>query len=260
MERKKRQERLTSYQAGQQHIVMLCEPYSLIYNYETIQPAIQIGTLNIVINKDAEIEIESYPIIRPLILNDENGEINASGIISPYSMYIGEGSEMSAWRNICILTPRIYIEKLFLLLYEYSNAFNTLIQNPADIIDGLIAYGYQITLPKDKEIVINLEPDDSRVFWHTDYPNESGAVDPRTVTYMWFMASGGGSLGHNIDGLVENAVYYDGLFLDQGLTLPSYKFVTSEPNCESEIEYINKNFTAMLTHEREKYTASIKQG
>lgn len=254
MARNKRQKRITDIQSAQQHIVMLHEPYPLIYNEETGEPAIQIGTLNIVETKDDEIEVESYPIIRPIILNDENGEINGSGIISPYSMYIAEsGSDMSAWRNICILTPRIDIEDLFLLLQEYCNLADTMIQDPADIIEGLKAYGYKVVMPKAKDIIIHLEPDDSRIWWKSEYPIAGGPVDPRIITNMWFMASGGGSLGHNIDGLVENALYYDTLFKEQGLPLPTYKFVTSEPGCEGEIEYINENFTNMLIHERGKY-------
>lgn len=254
MARNKRQKRITAIQSAQQHIVMLHEPYPLIYNEETGEPAIQIGTLNIVETKDDEIEVESYPIIRPIILNDENGEINGSGIISPYSMFIAEpGSEMSAWRNICVLTPRIDIEDLFLLLQEYCNLADTMIQDPADIIEGLKAYGYKVAMPNAKEIIIHLEPDDSRIWWKSEYSIAGGPVDPRIVTNMWFMASGGGSLGHNIDGLVENALYYDTLFKEQGLPLPTYKFVTSEPGCEGEIEYINENFTNMLIHERGKY-------
>lgn len=254
MARNKRQKRITDIQSAQQHIVMLHEPYPLIYNEETGEPAIQIGTLNIVETKDDEIEVESYPIIRPIILNDENGEINGSGIISPYSMFIAEpGSEMSAWRNICVLTPRIDIEDLFLLLQEYCNLADTMIQDPADIIEGLKAYGYKVAMPNAKEIIIHLEPDDSRIWWKSEYSIAGGPVDPRIVTNMWFMASGGGSLGHNIDGLVENALYYDTLFKEQGLPLPTYKFVTSEPGCEGEIEYINENFTNMLIHERGKY-------
>lgn len=254
MARNKRQKRITDIQSAQQHIVMLHEPYPLIYNEETGEPAIQIGTLNIVETKDDEIEVESYPIIRPIILNDENGEINGSGIISPYSMFIAEpGSEMSAWRNICVLTPRIDIEDLFLLLQEYCNLADTMIQDPADIIEGLKAYGYKVAMPNAKEIIIHLEPDDSRIWWKSEYSIAGGPVDPRIVTNMWFMTSGGGSLGHNIDGLVENALYYDTLFKEQGLPLPTYKFVTSEPGCEGEIEYINENFTNMLIHERGKY-------
>lgn len=254
MARNKRQKRITDIQSAQQHIVMLHEPYPLIYNEETGEPAIQIGTLNIVETKDDEIEVESYPIIRPIILNDENGEINGSGIISPYSMYIAEsGSDMSGWRNMCILTPRIDIEDLFLLLQEYCNLADTMIQDPADIIEGLKAYGYKVVMPKAKDIIIHLEPDDSRIWWKSEYPIAGGPVDPRIITNMWFMASGGGSLGHNIDGLVENALYYDTLFKEQGLPLPTYKFVTSEPGCEGEIEYINENFTNMLIHERGKY-------
>ena len=254
MERNKRQKKIADIQSAQQHIVMLHEPYPLIYNEETGEPAIQIGTLNIVETKDDEIEVESYPIIRPIILNDENGEINGSGIISPYSMYIAEsGSDMSGWRNMCILTPHIDIEDLFMLLQEYCNLADTMIQDPADIIEGLKAYGYKVNMPKAKEIVIHLEPDDSRIWWKSEYPTVGGPVDPRIVTDMWFMASGGGSLGHNIDGLVENALYYDTLFKEQGLPLPTYKFVTSEPGCEGEIEYINENFTNMLQHERAKY-------
>lgn len=256
----KRQQRHLGHQVGQQHIVMLHDPYPLIYHVESMEPAIQIGTLNIVKNYNEGIELQSYPIIRPLILIDENGEINGSAIISPNIMYNSEDDVKCDWMNICILTPRINIEDLFSLFLEYCYVANTLIQNPADIIEGLIAYGYHIILPRDKEIVINLEPDDSRVVWHTDYPIDSEAVDPRTVTNMWFMASGGGSLGHNIEGLVENAVYYDKLFFAQGLPFPTFKFVTSEPNCDSEIKYINENFTAMLTHTREKYVASTKQG
>jgi len=254
MARNKRQKRITDIQSAQQHIVMLHEPYPLIYNEETGEPAIQIGTLNIVETKDDELEVESYPVIRPIILNDENGEINGAGIISPYSMFIAEpGSEMSAWRNICILTPRIDIEDLFLLLQEYCNLADTMIQDPADIIEGLKAYGYKVVMPKAKDIIIHLEPDDSRIWWKSEYPIAGGPVDPRIITNMWFMASGGGSLGHNIDGLVENALYYDTLFKEQGLPLPTYKFVTSEPGCEGEIEYINENFTNMLIHERGKY-------
>ena len=253
MARNKKKKRIDDIQSAQQHIVMLHEPYPLIYNEETGEPAIQIGTLNIVETKDDEIEVESYPVIRPIILNDENGEINGAGIISPYSMFIAEpGSEMSAWRNICILTPRIDIEDLFLLLQEYCNLADTMIQDPADIIEGLKAYGYKVAMPKAKEIIIHLEPDDSRIWWKSEYSIAGGPVDPRIVTNMWFMASGGGSLGHNIDGLVENALYYDTLFKEQGLPLPTYKFVTSEPGCEGEIEYINENFTNMLIHERGK--------
>lgn len=253
MARNKKKKRIDDIQSAQQHIVMLHEPYPLIYNEETGEPAIQIGTLNIVETKDDEIEVESYPVIRPIILNDENGEINGAGIISPYSMFIAEpGSEMSAWRNICILTPRIDIEDLFLLLQEYCNLADTMIQDPADIIEGLKAYGYKVVMPKAKDIIIHLEPDDSRIWWKSEYPIAGGPVDPRIITNMWFMASGGGSLGHNIDGLVENALYYDTLFKEQGLPLPTYKFVTSEPGCEGEIEYINENFTNMLIHERGK--------
>ena len=253
MARNKKKKRIDDIQSAQQHIVMLHEPYPLIYNEETGEPAIQIGTLNIVETKDDEIEVESYPVIRPIILNDENGEINGAGIISPYSMFIAEpGSEMSAWRNICILTPRIDIEDLFLLLQEYCNLADTMIQDPADIIEGLKAYGYKVVMPKAKDIIIHLEPDDSRIWWKSEYPIAGGPVDPRIITNMWFMARGGGSLGHNIDGLVENALYYDTLFKEQGLPLPTYKFVTSEPGCEGEIEYINENFTNMLIHERGK--------
>lgn len=260
MKRNKRQKRIVDIQAAQQHVVMLNEPYPLIYNYVTFEPAIQIGTLNIVESKDTGIEVESYPIIKPIILNDENGEIHGSGIISPYSMYIAEsGSEMAAWRNMCILTPRIDIEDLFMLLQEYCDLEDTIIQHPADVIQGLRAYGYTVIMPKAKEIVIHLKPDDSRIWWKSEIPTAGGSVDPLVVTNMWFMASGGGSLGHNINGLVKNAIYYDILFLEQGSSLPTYKFVTSEPGCESEIDYINENFTAMLTHEREKYSAFTKQ-
>ena len=178
MARNKRQKRITDIQSAQQHIVMLHEPYPLIYNEETGEPAIQIGTLNIVETKDDEIEVESYPIIRPIILNDENGEINGSGIISPYSMYIAEsGSDMSGWRNMCILTPHIDIEDLFMLLQEYCNLADTMIQDPADIIEGLKAYGYKVNMPKAKEIVIHLEPDDSRIWWKSEYPTVGGPVD-----------------------------------------------------------------------------------
>lgn len=254
MARNKKKKRIDDIQSAQQHIVMLHEPYPLIYNEETGEPAIQIGTLNIVETKDDELEVESYPVIRPIILNDVDGEINGAGIISPYSMFIAEpGSEMSAWRNICILTPRIDIEDLFLLLQEYCNLADTMIQDPADIIEGLKAYGYKVAMPNAKEIIIHLEPDDSRIWWKSEYSIAGGPVDPRIVTNMWFMASGGGSLGHNIDGLVENALYYDKLFLEQGLSLPTYKFVTSELDCEGEIKYINENFTNMLIHERGKY-------
>lgn len=258
MERNKRQKKIADIQSAQQHVVILNEPYPLIYNEETGEPAIQIGTLNFIESKTMafknEIEVESYPIIRPIILNDENGEINGSGIISPYRMYIAEpGYEMAAWRNMCILTPRIDIEDLFMLLQEYCNLADTMIQDPADIIEGLKAYGYTVVMPKAKEIIINLEPDDSRIWWKSEYPIAGSPVDPRVITKMWFMASGGGSLGHNIDGLVENALYYDTLFKEQGLPLPTYKFVTSESGCEGEIEYINENFTNMLQHERAKY-------
>lgn len=254
MARNKKQKRIADIQSAQQHIVMLHEPYPLIYNEETGEPAIQIGTLNIVETKDDEIEVESYPVIRPIILNDVDGEINGAGIISPYRMFIAEpGSEMSAWRNICILTPRIDIEDLFLLLQEYCNLADTMIQDPADIIEGLKAYGYKVAMPNAKEIIIHLEPDDSRIWWRSEYSIAGGPVDSRIVTDMWFMASGGGSLGHNIEGLVENALYYDTLFKEQGLSLPTYKFVTSEPGCEGEIKYINENFTNMLQHERAKY-------
>ena len=254
MKRNKRQEKFAGYTGGEHHIVMLREPYPLIYNYETMEPAIQIGTLNIVsYNKEINMEVQAYPIIRPLILNDENGEINGSGVISPYSMFIGEGTEMSAWRNICILHRGVDIEDLFTLMQDYCNGENIMVRDPADIIEGLKAYGYKILLPKDKEIVIHLEPDDSKVWWNTEYPNAGGSVDPRVLTNMWFMASGGGSLGHNIEGLLENAIYYDGLFLEQNLPLPTYKFVTSEPDCEDEMEYINENFTKALLTVRQEY-------
>ena len=259
MDRNMRQEKFVGYTGGDQHIIMLQEPFPLIYNEETAEAAIQIGCLNIVsYNKEGNMDVEVHPIIRPLILSDENGETNGSGIISPYSMFVGEGAEMSAWRNICILHRGIDIEDLFPLLREYCNVADTMIQNPADIIEGLKAYGYKILMPKDKEIIIHLEPDDSRVWWNTEYPIIGGSVDSRTVTDMWFMASGGGSLGQNIEGLIENAVYYDSLFLEQNLPLPGYKFVTSEPGCEDEIKYINKNFTIALQTARKEYQSKIR--
>ena len=189
MERSKRQQLLTGYNGGQQHIVMLNEPYPLIYNYETMQPAIQIGTLNMVSQRDesGEIVVESYPIIRPLILNDENGEINGAGIISPYSMYIGEDDEMSAWRNICLLTRRIDIEDLFMLLQEYCFVEQTMIQDPSDIIQGLIDYCYDIVMPEGEELTICLVRDGTETCWMSGYPIAGGLVDPRTLTDLWFL-------------------------------------------------------------------------
>ena len=48
MERNKRQKKIADIQSAQQHVVMLHEPYPLIYNEETGEPAIQIGTLNFI--------------------------------------------------------------------------------------------------------------------------------------------------------------------------------------------------------------------
>ena len=45
MARNKKKKRIDDIQSAQQHIVMLHEPYPLIYNEETGEPAIQIGTL-----------------------------------------------------------------------------------------------------------------------------------------------------------------------------------------------------------------------
>lgn len=254
MERNKRQEKMKGYSGGEQHIVMLKEPYPLIYNYETMEPAIQIGTLNVVSfeSEAASLNVEAYPIIRPLLLNDEDGEINGSGIISPYSMFVGEGTEMSAWRSICLLHRIVNIEELFLLLREYCFVENTLIQDPSEIIQALKDYGYSIEMPNADEVTIYLEQDDDGVTWQSSWPI-AGSLGPVHLTDMWFLAAGGGSLPANIVKMVEYAVYYDGLFLEENKKLPKYKFVSDSESDAGDLAYINETFTEWLTKERESY-------
>ena len=249
MDRNKRKQKLAGYTGGEHHIVMLQEPYPLIYNYETMEPAIQIGTLNVIShNSDDEgsIECEAYPIIRPLLLNDENGEINASGMISPYSMFIGEGSEMSAWRNICLLHRIIGIEDLFLLLQEYCFVEQTMIQDPADIIGGLMEYGYKIGMPEGDELTICLESLGDGVTWQSCWPTAGSGINPSDLTDLWFLAAGGGSLPANIERMVEDALFYDRLFIKDNKPLPHYKFVSCSPDDKEDIDYINETFTEWL--------------
>lgn len=254
MERNKRQKNIVGYVGGEQHIVMLQEPYPLIYNYETTQPAIQIGTLNVVsyANKGINLEVEAYPIIRPLLLNDEDGEINASGVISPYSMFVGDETEMSAWRNICLLHKTINIENLFLLLQEYCFVEDTLIQDPSEIIQTLKDYGYHIEMPEGEELTIYLEPYDDEVTWKSSWP-VVGDYETAKITDMWFLAAGGGCMPANIEKMVEYAVYYDGLFLEDNKKLPKYKFISNPESDSDELAYINETFTEWLTKEREGY-------
>lgn len=255
MKRNKKQEKMKGYTGGEQHIVMLKEPYPLIFNYETTQPAIQIGTLNVVsyASEATNIEVEAYPIIRPLLLNDEDGEINASGIISPYSLFNGGDNEMSAWRSICLLHRTINIEDLFLLLQEYCFVEDTLIQDPSDIIESLKAYGYKIEMPEGEELTIYLEPDDDEITWQSSWPIIDSVDESVRLTDMWFLAAGGGSLPANIEKMVKDAVYYDGLFLENNKKLPKYRFVSDRHPDKSELGYINETFTEWLDKERKSY-------
>lgn len=254
MKRNKRKQKSSDYNGGQQHLVMLREPYPLIYNYETGEPAIHIGTLNsVLINSDNELVSESYPIIRPLFLNNEDGEINGSGIVSPYSMFVGEGVEMSAWRHICLLTPRLSIESLFLLFADYCFMEQTMVNDPSDIIQPLQEYGYNIIMPEGEELVICLERDNSGTCWMSDWCLEYYVEGSGIPADLWFLCAGGGSLDANIERMVDTAVYYDGLYLKMGLKLPKYRFVSKDSVDREEIEYINKLFSEWIDKKREKY-------
>lgn len=69
---------------------------------------------------------------------------------------------------------------------------------------------------------------------------------------MWFFAAGGRSLLVNIENMVEEAVFYDSLFLEnnrQVYELPKYKFFKN-PDFDGDIGYINKTFTELLNEKR----------
>lgn len=241
---------IKDYRNCEQHVVMLKEPYPLIYNYETAQPAIHIGTLNLM-SFTTSLKVQAYPIIRPLLLNDEDGEINPSGVISPYSLYDGGFDDESEWINICILQETVKIEDLFPILHDYCFVENTLNREPTEIITALRKYGCHIEMPTDRELNILLDSDDG-VTWHSEWSGNNDVADSIHLTNMWFLAAGGGSLPANIENMVNEAILYDSLFLEDNNHLPIYKFLKN-PAVEGDIDYINKTFTEWLDKKRRIY-------
>ncbi len=53
--------------------------------------------------------------------------------------------------------------------------------------------------------------------------------------------------------MVKDAVYYDGLFLENNKKLPKYRFVSDRHPDKSELGYINETFTEWLDKERKSY-------
>ena len=235
------------YPDYKQHMVMFNKPYPLIYNQETAQPAIHIGTLNIV-SFTGRVVVNAYPVILPLLLDDTDG----FGVVSPYSLYDGSSDDTSEWMNICILQDTVNIEDLFPMLQDFCLLENTLIQKPSEIINALKKHGYRIKMPADRNLNIYLESDDDGVSWHSAMPHKGEFADFTHFTNMWFFAAGGGSLLVNIEKMVEEAAFYDSLFLEnnrQVYELPNYKFFKN-PDFDGDIGYINKTFTELLNEKR----------
>lgn len=242
---------MKDYTNYKQYMVMLNKPYPLIYNQKTAQPAIHIGTLNIV-DFTGRVEVNAYPVILPLLLDDMNYVSNPFGVISPYSLYDGGNNDTSKWMNVCLLQDTVNIEDLFPMLQDYCLLENTLFLEPSEIINALKKHGYRIKMPADRDLNIYLESDDDGFTWHSAMPHKGEFADFTHFTNMWFFAAGGGSLLVNIENMVEEAVFYDSLFLEnnrQVYELPNYKFFKN-PDFDGDIGYINKTFKELLNEKR----------
>ena len=240
-----------NYPDYKQHMVMFNKPYPLIYNQEMMQPAIHIGTLNIV-DFTGRVEVNAYPVILPLLLDDMDGESNPFGVVSPYSLYDDGNNDTSEWMNICLLQDTVNIEDLFPIMQNYCFVENTLIQKPSEIINALKKHGYRIKMPAGRNLNIYIESDDNGVTWHSAMPLNGEFADFTHFTNMWFLAAGGGCLPANIENMVWEAVFYDSLFLENNrrvYELPNYKFMKN-PEFDGDIDYINKTFTELLNEKR----------